>query len=343
MPRASCAWRVAAEAPTKVSIAMNLNDIIERQLDHTLKTTNFPKLGERYQGKVRDVYRQGDRLVMITTDRVSAFDRVLGTVPFKGAVLNAMAAHGFEATRDIVPNHLLSAPDPNVVVAKACRAYPVEFIVRGYITGSLWRDYQSGKAAQYGLSFPSGLRKDERFSAPMLTPTTKAEQGEHDEPISREQIVERGLLTRAQLEEAENVALQLFARGSEQARKQGLILVDTKYELGRAADDRLTLIDEIHTPDSSRYWIGETYQTRFDQGVAQAMLDKENLRGWLIEHHQFTGEGEAPPLSKEIRATLTKRYFEAYAFLTGKPFEAAVSPDVVGRIAQNLDGAGLLG
>lgn len=314
---------------------------IEAQLPNTLKETNFPALGWLYRGKVRDVYRTPERLVIITTDRVSAFDRVLGTIPFKGEILNRMAADGFERTKDIIKNHLLSVPDPNVLVARPAKAYPVEFVVRGYITGSLWRDYQSGKAYAYGIPFPRALKKDQRFEAPVLTPTTKAELGEHDAPISREEIVARGLLTREQLERAEATALRLFERGGERAQARGLILVDTKYELGEDEHGELTLIDEIHTPDSSRYWIAAEYQARFERGEAQAMLDKENLRGWLMEKHNFSGHGTPPPLTDDIRITLARRYFDAFAQMTGEAFNPTPG-DVRDRIAANLKRADLL-
>jgi phosphoribosylaminoimidazole-succinocarboxamide synthase len=316
-------------------------DTISKQLPHTLKETHFPSLGDLYRGKVRDVYRTKERLVIITTDRVSAFDRVLGTIPYKGEILNRMAADGFQRTKDIVKNHVLSVPDPNVLVAKPVKAYPVEFVVRAYITGSLWRDFQSGKAHAYGVPFPRDLKKDQRFDRPILTPTTKAEIGEHDQPISIEEIVARGLMTKAAWDRAEAAALRLFQRGSERAKSRGLILVDTKYELGEDEAGELTLIDEIHTPDSSRYWIASEYETRFKNGEAQAMLDKENLRGWLIEKHGFSGEGTPPALTDDIRVTLARRYFDAFQQMTGEVFEPMVG-DVLGRIEENLRRADLL-
>lgn len=314
---------------------------LEAQLEHTLKETHLPELGALYRGKVRDVYRRPGRLVLITTDRVSAFDHVLGTIPFKGEILNRMAADGFEHTSDILKNHVLSVPDPNVLVARPCTAYSVEFVVRGYITGSLWRDYQSGKAHAYGIPFPRDLKKDQKLSKPILTPTTKAEIGAHDEPISREEIVERGLLDPKRLDEAESKAFELFARGTERAKERGLILVDTKYELGEDENGELTLIDEIHTPDSSRYWMATEYESRFERGESQAMLDKENLRGWLIEKHGFSGHGTPPTLSDDIRITLARRYLEAYRLIVGEEFDARVG-DVAARLRANLGRAGLL-
>jgi phosphoribosylaminoimidazole-succinocarboxamide synthase len=314
-------------------------ELLRAQLDKTLSGTDFPKLGRLYRGKVRDVYQTEDRLVLITSDRVSAFDRVLGTIPFKGEILNAMAAAAFDATKDIVPNHILSIPDPNVVVAKRCRAYPVELVIRGYITGSLWRDYQSGKASAYGVPLPASLQKDQRFDAPILTPTTKAEHGEHDQPISPSEIVARGLMTRDQLDRATETALRLFARGTERAKARGLILVDTKYELGED-EGRLVVIDEIHTPDSSRYWIAEGYERRFERGEAQEMLDKENLRGWLIDNG-WSGDGVPPVLTDDVRVMLAAKYIEAYERMVGTPFAPKVG-DVRARIEASLARAGLL-
>ncbi|MCK6547118.1 phosphoribosylaminoimidazolesuccinocarboxamide synthase [Myxococcota bacterium] len=314
---------------------------LHAQLGFTLEDTAFPALGTKYRGKVRDVYRTAERLVIITTDRVSAFDHVLGTIPWKGEILNRMAADAFERTKDIVPNHVLSVPDPNVLVARPCKAYPVELVVRGYITGSLWRDYQAGKAGAYGVPLAAGLRKDERFERPILTPTTKAELGAHDEPISPDEIVRRGLMTRAQLDAAADVALQLFARGQARAAERGLVLVDTKYELGEDDAGKLTLIDEIHTPDSSRYWVAAEYEDRFARGEPQNMLDKENLRGWLIDRHGFSGHGTPPKLDDEIRVTLAARYLEVYTQITGQHLEPAVGP-VADRIRANLERAGLL-
>jgi phosphoribosylaminoimidazole-succinocarboxamide synthase len=314
---------------------------LEAQLEHTLDETHWPKLGALYRGKVRDVYRTEERLVMITTDRVSAFDHVLGTIPFKGEILNAIAADGFEATKDVLPNHLLATPDPNVFVVKVVSAYPIELVVRAYITGSLWRDYLSGKADAYGLDLPRGLEKDERLPQPILTPSTKAAHGAHDEPISKKEIVARGLMTARDLEEAEAAAFALFARGSEIAEKRGLILVDTKYELGKDRDGRLTAIDEIHTPDSSRYWIRASYERRFAAGAAQEMLDKENLRDWLIKVHGFSGHGTPPQLDKTIRISLARFYAELYERLLGRAFAPSVGP-LAPRIEANLNRAGLL-
>lgn len=314
---------------------------LKAQLPHTLNKTHFSQLGELYEGKVRDVYRRGDRLVLVTTDRVSAFDHVLGTVPFKGQVLNELAVDALKATEDLCKNHLISCPDPNVVVVERCAAYPVEFVVRGYITGSLWRDYEAGRAGVYGVPLPEGLKKDEQLPAPILTPTTKAELGAHDMPISAAEILAQGLLTEAQLQAATELAFKLYARGVERAAARGLILVDTKYELGEDAEGQLRVIDELHTPDSSRYWEADSYAALLSEGKPQRMLDKENLRGWLIETHGFSGQGTPPALSEEIRVELGGHYLKAYERLLGRPFSGEVGP-VEPRIEARLRAAGLL-
>ena len=315
---------------------MSIEQIIAAQLDRTVEETNFSGLGERYRGKVRDVYRTEEHLIIVTTDRVSAFDHVLGTIPFKGQILNRIAAIGFEQTADIVPNHVISVPDPNVLIARVAKPYPVEFVMRGYITGSLWRDYESGKAGAYGIDFGDGLKKDQRFDAPILTPSTKAELGLHDEPISEAAIVEQGLMTADQLAQAKQVALQLFARGQERAAERGLILVDTKYEMGLDTDGKLMVIDEIHTPDSSRFWVADSYDERFAAGESQRMLDKENLRQWLITTHGFSGHGTPPALDDEIRTTLSLTYMELFERLNGTPFEPTTG-DPIARMTDRLE------
>jgi phosphoribosylaminoimidazole-succinocarboxamide synthase len=311
------------------------SDAIQRQLAFALERTDWPELGALYRGKVRDVYRKDGELWIVTTDRVSAFDHVLGTIPWKGEILNAIAVENFEQTRDIVPNHLIAVPDPSVLRVRALDAYPLEVVVRGYLTGSLWRDYTAGTAGAYGVPLPAGMRKDQRFAAPILTPSTKAELGKHDEPISREQILARGLMRAAELEQVESVALRLFERGSEAADRRGLILVDTKYEFGRDTSGALVLIDEIHTPDSSRYWIADGYSARFARGEPQQMLDKENLRQWLIQRHGFSGQGRPPPLDDAIRVQLAEQYIALHEQLLGRAFVAEPG-DTRARIAKNL-------
>ena len=310
---------------------------IREQLPYTLDAFEGEDLGEHYKGKVREIFHVSDEIIMVTTDRVSAFDHVLGTIPFKGQILTEIANFWFDKTKDIVPNHLISSPDPQVLVAKKAETLPVEVIVRGYITGSLWREYEQGINGQYGFMLPEGLKKDQKFDTPILTPSTKAEYGEHDEPIAREAIV-NGLVEESVYAQAEVYALDLFVAGQGWAAKQGLILVDTKYEFGMV-NGELIVIDEIHTPDSSRYWIADDYETRFNGGAGQNMLDKENIRQWLIERG-FSGEGTPPALTDEIRVSLAERYIELYTQLTGKEFYPLLG-DVKTRINNNLEKAGI--
>jgi len=310
---------------------------IREQLPYTLDAFEGGGLGECYKGKVRENFYVGDEIIMVTTDRVSAFDHVLGTIPFKGQILTEIANFWFEKTKEIAPNHIISSPDPQVLVAKKAETLPVEVIVRGYITGSLWREYEQGINGQYGFMLPEGLKKDQKFDTPILTPSTKAEYGEHDEPIEREAIV-NGLVVESIYTKAEAYALALFAAGQEWAAKQGLILVDTKYEFGMV-NGELIVIDEIHTPDSSRYWITDEYEARFNTGDRQKMLDKENIRQWLIERG-FSGEGTPPALTDEIRVALAESYIELYTKLTGQDFHPKLG-DVKSRIENNLEKAGI--
>ena len=310
---------------------------IKEQLPYTLDVFEGGDLGEHYKGKVRENFYVDDEIIMVTTDRVSAFDHVLGTIPFKGQILTEIANFWFEKTKHIAPNHIISSPDPQVLVARKAKTLPVEVIVRGYITGSLWREYEQGINGQYGFLLPEGLKKDQKFNTPILTPSTKAEYGLHDEPIVRKDIIS-GLVDEKIYAQAEVYALKLFAAGQEWASKQGLILVDTKYEFG-IVDDELIVIDEIHTPDSSRYWIASEYEKRFNERKNQNMLDKENIRQWLIERG-FSGEGTPPVLTDEIRVTLAARYIELYTQLTGNEFHPLLG-DVKSRIERNLEKAGI--
>jgi len=311
---------------------------LHAQLPHTLRQLDLPALGDLYRGKVRDNYTRGDRIVMITTDRVSAFDHVLGTIPFKGEVLSRLTAFWFDKVKDIAPTHIVDVPDPSVMVVKKAKPLPIEIVIRGYITGSLWRDYQAGKAGAYGIDWPKGLRKDQAFEKAIITPSTKEEYGKHDEPISEQAILDRKIVAPEIWREATGIAQRLFARGQEWARSRGLILVDTKYEMG-IAEGRLVVIDEIHTPDSSRYWIADGYQDRFARGVDQEMLDKENIRQWLIKEHGFSGHGKPPPLSDEVRVMLARKYIEAFERLTGQTFASEVG-SVEERIKRNLKAKG---
>jgi phosphoribosylaminoimidazole-succinocarboxamide synthase len=265
---------------------------------------------------------------------------VLGTIPFKGEVLSRLTTFWFEKVKDIAPTHILSVPDPSVMVVKRATAFPVEIVIRGYITGSLWRDYLAGKAGAYGIDWPVGLKKDQRFDRPIITPSTKAEYGKHDEPISEAEILRQGLVSPELWKEACAIAQRLFARGQEWAASRGLILVDTKYEMG-IADGKLVVIDEIHTPDSSRYWLAREYLQRFMAGQEQQMLDKENIRQWLIKEHGFSGHGKPPALTDEVRVMLARKYIEVFELLTGEVFESP-GGDVQARIEQNLRKAGLL-
>ncbi|MBL8952521.1 MAG: phosphoribosylaminoimidazolesuccinocarboxamide synthase [Myxococcaceae bacterium] len=318
---------------------MTTTERLHAQLPHTLRSTDFPALGEKYQGKVRDVYRHGDRLVLITTDRLSAFDHVLTTLPFKGDLLNQLAHFWFQKTAHVAKNHVIDKPDPCVTVAKRAEPYAIEFVVRAYLTGSLWRDYEKG-ADPYALKLPPGLKKDSKFEKPILTPSTKAPVGTHDEPLSVADVVKRGTMTQKQWDEASAVALALFAEGQKQAAARGLIFVDTKYELGNVKGE-LHVIDEMHTPDSSRYWVASEYAARFAAGEPQKMLDKENLRQWLINERGFSGHGALPSIPDDVRVGLTEKYLAAYEQITGTSFALEVG-DVRGRLEKNLRAAKLL-
>ena len=316
------------------------DDKLRAQLAHTLRQFDAPALGELYRGKVRDNYSRGDRIVMVTTDRISAFDHVLGTIPFKGEVLSRLTSFWFDKVKDFAPTCVIDTPDPSVMVVKKAKPLPIEIVIRGYITGSLWRDYQAGKAGAYGIEWPKGLKKDQRFEKAILTPSTKAEYGKHDEPISEREILDKRIVAADVWREATAVAERLFARGQEWARSRGLILVDTKYEMG-IADGKLVVIDEIHTPDSSRYWIADGYQDRFAAGRDQEMLDKENIRQWLIREHGFSGHGKPPPLTDEVRVMLARKYVEVFERLTGETFASEVG-SVAARIEKNLRAKGYL-
>ena len=306
---------------------------LRAQLSHTLSRTDFPALGTKYQGKVRDTYRSDDRLVLITTDRLSAFDHVLTTLPFKGDLLNQLAHFWFQKTAHIVKNHVVDMPDPCVIVAHVAQPFPIEFVVRGYLTGSLWRDYEAGKDF-YALNLPKGLKKDQAFERPILTPSTKAPLGQHDEPLSEAELLTRGLVSPKDFARAKEAALALFAEGQRVAKSRGLILVDTKYELGLKGDE-LIAIDELHTPDSSRYWVLEGSEARFTKGEAQVMLDKENLRQWLIQERGFSGHGPLPVIPDDVRVSLAGTYVTAFERITGAPFTLTPG-DVTQRLTANL-------
>ena len=317
-------------------------DPFHAQLPHTLREADFPALGQLYRGKVRDNYSRGDRIVMITTDRLSAFDRVLTTVPFKGELLNRLTVFWFEKTKDVAPNHILDVPDPSVLVVRKLQPLAVEMVVRGYITGSLWRDFEKGKGAKaYGIELPDGLRRDEKFDTPILTPSTKEEVGKHDEPISPQELVARGTISKKQWDAMARMTLDLFAAGQAWAKRQGLILVDTKYEFGLDAQGKIWLIDEIHTPDSSRYWIAEGSDERFRKGEDQRMLDKEFFRQWLIRERGYQGDGPLPEIPDAVRAQLAGKYAELVQTLTGEAPRLEVG-DTRARIEKALKTKGYL-
>jgi len=299
-------------------------ETISSALPYCLTETDF-SFGKKYRGKVRDTYDLGDKLVLITTDRQSAFDRVIASVPYKGQVLNLTSAWWFEQTASLVPNHLLAIPDPNVLIAKKCQVFPIEFVVRAYITGttstSLWTQYQKGVRHYCGIDFPEGLRKNQRLAQPVLTPTTKDK--EHDRPISPKEIVAEGWMTQAEWDEASAAALKLFHFGMETAAKHGLILVDTKYEFGRDLDGNIVIVDEIHTPDSSRYWLANSYAERFAQQKEPENIDKEFLRLWFVDHCDPYKDATLPQAPADLIVTLASRYIQLYEMITGKTFAFA--------------------
>ncbi len=300
---------------------------------------NFPNQKNVYHGKVRDVYNIGEKLlVMIASDRISAFDVVLPEgIPYKGQVLNQIAAKFLDATADIVPNWKMATPDPMVTVGHYCIPFPVEMIIRGYLTGSSWRTYKTGARQICGVPVPDGLKEHQRFPEPIVTPTTKADQGGHDEDISKEEIIEQGLVSVEDYEKLEKYTKQLFQRGSEIAAEKGLILVDTKYEFGKVGD-QIYLIDEIHTPDSSRYFYADKYEERFEKGEQQKQLSKEFVREWLMENGFQGKEGqEVPEMTKEIVTSISNRYIELYEQVTGEKFEKTPSNDVLDRIEKNIN------
>lgn len=298
---------------------------IIKQIPHSLTSVEFSGFGKKQQGKVRDIYLKKDKRILITTDRQSAFDVILGNIPFKGQVLNLLSAFWFEKTKQIVKNHMISVPHPNVMITKNCQPIPVEMVVRGYISGvtktSIWYSYQQGERIIYGLKFPEGLVKNQKLPKPVITPTTHPLPGSniHDERLTKEEILKKKLVNKKLYERMEKISLALFARGTKICAKAGLILVDTKYEFGLYKGE-LTLIDEIHTPDSSRFWIAKTYQKRFNKGLEPENFDKEFLRLWYVKRG-YRGEGKPPKMAKELIIALSKRYIAVYEKLIGKKFK----------------------
>ncbi|WP_352422356.1 phosphoribosylaminoimidazolesuccinocarboxamide synthase [Proteiniphilum sp.] len=298
---------------------------------------NFPGQTGVYHGKVRDVYSIGkETLVMIATDRISAFDVVLPKgIPYKGQVLNQIASKFLDATSDIVPNWKAASPDPMVTVGHQCEPYKVEMVIRGYITGSAWREYKKGARTLCGLSLPEGLRENQKFETPLITPTTKADEG-HDENISKEEIIAQGLVNREEYEQLEKYTYALFKRGTEMAADKGLILVDTKYEFGKK-EGKIYLIDEIHTPDSSRYFYSEGYQERFEKGEEQKQLSKEFVRKWLMDNGFQGQQGQqVPEMTDEYCRSVSERYIELYEKIVGEKFVKADADNLESRIEKNI-------
>ena len=304
----------------------------------TITDFNFDKQKSVYHGKVRDVYNINDELlVMVVSDRISAFDVVLPKgIPYKGQMLNQIAAKFLDATADIVPNWKLATPDPMVTVGVHCDSYPVEMIVRGYLCGSAWRAYQKGVREICGVKIPDGMRENQRFAEPIITPTTKADQGFHDEDISKEEILKQGLVSAEDYALLEKYTMQLFLRGTEMALERGLILVDTKYEFGKK-NGQIYLIDEIHTPDSSRYFYASEYQARFEKGEQQKQLSKEFVREWLMENGFQGKEGQqVPEMTDEIVASISERYIELFENISGEKFIKAPTENILERIEKNV-------
>ena len=311
--------------------------MIKKQLNNTIKETNFSGLGKFYNGKVRDNYIKNGKRIMITTDRISAFDRVLGTIPFKGQVLNQITKFWFSKTKGIANNHMIDSPDPNVIVGKECKPIPVEMVIRGYITGvtttSAWYNYERGVRNFCGNLLPDGLKKDHKFDKPIITPSTKAEKGGHDRSLSKKELIAEGIISEELFDRMAEISLKVFDKGSKILDKQGLILVDTKYEFGMC-NGELMIIDEIHTSDSSRFWYKDTYKELFEQGKTQKKLDKEYVREWLAAQG-FIGNGKQPQLTNEVRIEAAKRYITAFEIITGNKFEVTEG-NAIERIRDNL-------
>ena len=325
-------------------VAGKIDDLIKQQLDNALKETelNIPK-SKLYRGKVRDNYILDDKRIIIATDRLSSFDRVITTIPFKGQMLNQVSAFWFEKTKKIVRNHIIDVPDPNVAVVHQCETIPIEMIVRAYITGTIWRNYLKGEHTS-GIVLPKGLKKNQKFDDIIVTPSTKAESG-HDIYISKEHILKEKIVDKEIYEQMEEAAIELFKFGQEHCKKNGLILVDTKYEMG-LKDGELMIIDEMHTQDSSRFWIEDTYKDLFGRGEEPEILDKEIFRGWLMKTYpdifpNIRPDQEIPPIDTEIKIELAKRYMRSFQKITGLEFQPEAG-NVKERILDNLKKAGYL-
>lgn len=311
---------------------------IQRGLSHCLTETDFP-FENKYRGKVRDRYDLGDAFLLVTTDRQSAFDRVLASIPYKGQVLNLISAWWFEKTQHIVSNHVITVPDPNMMLAKKCRVFPIEFVVRGYITGttntSLWTQYHQGVRDYCGYVLPEGLKKNQPLPMPLITPTTKEDT--HDRLISPKEIIQEQWMTCDEWEHASRIAMRLYEFGVATAKQQGLILVDTKYEMGRDAEGRIVLVDELHTPDSSRYWLADTYERRFSEGLEPENIDKEWLRLWFSEHCDPYQDEILPDAPEALVVSLSARYIQLYEMITGIPFSfPKENIPIIERMKQHL-------
>ena len=311
-----------------------LRELCER----TLQATDLKGVGERFPGKVRESYVSGSKRTIVVSDRVSCFDVVVGTIPLKGQILNQLAAFWFEQTRDLAPNHLLEVPDPCVSVVRECELLPVEFVYRGYLTGStktsIWTAYERGDRSYCGHALPDGMKRHEKLPEPLLTPTTKAEMGAHDEVSSKAELIANGAISEERYAEAEVLTAKLFAAGTRWAAERGLILVDTKYEIGIDPEGRMTVIDEIHTPDSSRYWVLDGYEAAMSEGRSPDALDKEYVRLWLGEQG-YKGDGPPPELPIDVRCEAARRYIDAFEQITSRPFEPDTE-DPLPRIERNL-------
>jgi len=312
-------------------------ELIKKNLNNTLEGTNFQNLGNKLQGKVRDVYERDDKIILISTDRQSAFDRNLAFVPFKGQVLTETSLYWFKETQDIVKSHVISSPDPNVVLGYKYTIFPVEFVMRGYLTGvtstAVWTAYEKGERDYCGNILPDGMRKNQQFDQPLITPTTKST--EHDEKISTDEIVAKGLMTRDEWEHASGIAFKLFERGQALAAKKGLILVDTKYEFGHDGKGNVFLCDEIHTPDSSRYWLSDTYLDNYKAGKEPDNIDKEFIRIWFKDNCDPYKDEVLPTPPDDLIVSLSGRYIQLYEMITGKEF-IYHDTSVIERIAANI-------
>ncbi len=302
-----------------------------------IKTVDLKGYGKKYQGKVRDFYILENKRIIITTDRISAFDKVLGFIPNKGAVLNQLSAFWFDKTKNIVQNHLISLPDPNVSIVKNCKIIPLEMVVRGYITGvtktSIWDGYEKGERIIYGIKFPNGLKKNQKLKTPVITPTTKAEKG-HDERLTEKEILKKKIVSEKIWKEMKKTALALFKKGTNVCNRAGIILVDTKYEFGLDEKGKLMLIDEIHTPDSSRFWIKKTYANRFKKGLEPENFDKEFLRLWYAERG-YKGDGTPPKMPRDLQKKVSRRYMDIYKKITRKNLKVEKN-NPLARIKKNL-------